>query len=175
MDQAPALVQAGTEDNERAKVRKAQEIVERTSASVTQVCLIILTLLAVFYTLFFAAGIILPFVLALVLSMLLSTTMRVMNRRLHIPRVIVALLLIITLFSAVGALAYSGPPTHITGSDPTDAALAAPPVAQFLRQLPATDQAGPLPMLAPANTGEDKWRSRPRTPCEPPSQTKAGR
>jgi hypothetical protein len=43
MDQDPAL--ATSEDEERAKVRKAQEVVERTSASVVQVCLIILTLL----------------------------------------------------------------------------------------------------------------------------------
>jgi predicted PurR-regulated permease PerM len=106
MDRNPALVPAVTEDDERAKVRKAQEIVERVSPSVTQVCLFILTLLAIFYTLYFAAGIILPFVLALVLSMLLGPAMRVMNRRLHIPRVIVALLLILALFSAVAALAY---------------------------------------------------------------------
>ena len=66
MDQDPAL--ATSEDEERAKVRKAQEVLERTSASVGQVCLIILTLLAILYTLYFAAGIILPFVLALVLA-----------------------------------------------------------------------------------------------------------
>jgi predicted PurR-regulated permease PerM len=96
-----------SDDNERANVRKAQEIVERTSASLTQICLVILTLLAVFYTLFFAVGIILPFVLALVLTMLLGPAMRLMNRRLHIPRVIVALLLIVALFSVAGVLAYA--------------------------------------------------------------------
>ena len=68
MDQDPAL--AASEDDERAKVRKAQEVVECTSASVVQVCLIILTLLAIVYTLYFGAGIILPFVLALVLARL---------------------------------------------------------------------------------------------------------
>src|ERR1700722_14648357 len=107
MDQNPALVQRGSEDDERAKLRKAQEIVKRTSASVTQVCLIILSLLAFLYTLYFAAGSLLPFVLAMVLSMLLGPAMRMMNRRLRIPRVIVALLLIIALFSAAGALAYA--------------------------------------------------------------------
>jgi predicted PurR-regulated permease PerM len=105
MDQDPAL--AASEDDERAKVRKAQEVVERTSASVVQVCLIILTLLAIVYTLYFGAGIILPFVLALVLAMVLGPAMRVMNRRLHIPRIIVALLLIVALFSVVGALGYA--------------------------------------------------------------------
>jgi predicted PurR-regulated permease PerM len=105
MDQDPAT--ATSEDEERAKVRKAQEVVERTSASVVQVCLIILTLLAIVYTLYFGAGIILPFVLALVLAMVLGPAMRVLNRRLHIPRMIVALLLIVALFSVVGALGYA--------------------------------------------------------------------
>ena len=105
MNQDPAL--ATSEDDERAKVRKAQEVVERTSASVTQVCLIILTLLAIVYTLYFGAAIILPFVLALVLATVLGPAMRLMNRRLHIPRMIAGLLLIIALFSAVGALGYA--------------------------------------------------------------------
>ncbi|MGB0058501.1 MAG: AI-2E family transporter, partial [Methyloceanibacter sp.] len=105
MNQDPAL--ATSEDEERAKVRTAREVLERTSASVVQVCLVILTLLGLFYTLYFAAGIILPFVLALVLAMVLGPAMRVMNRRLHIPRMIVALLLIIALFSIVGTLGYA--------------------------------------------------------------------
>jgi predicted PurR-regulated permease PerM len=105
MNQDPALATA--EDDERAKVRKAQEVVERISASVAQVCLIILTLLAIVYTLYFGAGIILPFVLALVLATVLAPAMRLMNRRLHIPRMIAALLLIIALFSVVGALGYA--------------------------------------------------------------------
>ena len=94
MNQYEAAAQASAEDEERAKVHKAQEVLERTSASVGQVCLIILTLLAIIYTLYFAAGIILPFVLALVLAMVLGPAMRLMNRRLHIPRMIAALLLI---------------------------------------------------------------------------------
>jgi predicted PurR-regulated permease PerM len=105
MNQNMAL--ATSEDDERAKVRKAQEVVERTSASVTQVCLIILTLLAVVYTLYFGAGIILSFVLALVLATVLAPAVRLMNRRLHIPRIIGALLLIIALFSFVGTLGYA--------------------------------------------------------------------
>ena len=105
MDQDPAL--ATSEDEERAKVRTAREVLERTSASVVQVCLVIVTLLALFYTLYFAAGIILPFVLALVLAAVLGPAMRLMNRRLHIPRMIAALLLIIALFSVVGALGYA--------------------------------------------------------------------
>ena len=107
MDQDKAPAQASADDEERAKVRKAQEVMGRTSVSVGHVCLIILTLLAILYTLYFAAGIIMPFVLALVLTMVLGPAMRVMNRRLHIPRIIAALLLIIALFSVIGALGYA--------------------------------------------------------------------
>lgn len=107
MNQDEAAAQASAEDEERAKVHKAQEVLERTSASVGQVCLSILTLLAIIYTLYFAAGIILPFVLALVFAMVLGPAMRAMNRRLHIPRIIAALLLIAALFSVVGALGYA--------------------------------------------------------------------
>ena len=107
MDEDKVPAQASAEDEERTKVRKAQEVMGRTSASVGQVCLIILTLLAILYTLYFAAGIILPFVLALVLTMVLGPAMRLMNRRLHIPRMIAALLLIIALFSVVGASSYA--------------------------------------------------------------------
>jgi predicted PurR-regulated permease PerM len=107
MNQYEAAAQASAEDEERAKVHKAQEVLERTSASVGQVCLSILTLLAIIYTLYFAAGIILPFVLALVFAMVLGPAMRTMNRRFHIPRIIAALLLIGALFSVVGALGYA--------------------------------------------------------------------
>src|ERR1700733_5595896 len=107
MDQDKAPAQASAEDEERTKVRKAQEVMGRTSASVGQVCLIILTLLAILYTLYFAAGIILPFVLALILTMVLGPAMRLLSRRLHIPRMIAALLLIIALFSFVGASGYA--------------------------------------------------------------------
>jgi predicted PurR-regulated permease PerM len=107
MNQVKAAAQASAEDQERAKVQRAQEVLERTSVSVGQVCLIILTLLAFIYTLYFAAGIILPFVLALVFAMVLGPAMRLLNRRLHIPRMIGALLLIVALFSVVGALGYA--------------------------------------------------------------------
>jgi predicted PurR-regulated permease PerM len=96
-----------SDDDERAKVRKAQEIMERSSPSVTEVCLIVLTILAILYTLFFAAQIVLSFVMAIVLAMVLAPAMRLLSGRLRIPRLIAALLLIISLFSIVGALGYA--------------------------------------------------------------------
>jgi predicted PurR-regulated permease PerM len=96
-----------SEDDERAKAHKAQQVVARASTDVRQICLVILTLLAVLYTLFFAADIILPFVLALVLALVLGPAMRVLNRRLRIPKMLAALMLIIALFSAVGAVGFA--------------------------------------------------------------------
>ena len=101
------IAQASSEEEERIKVRRAQKVLERSSTSIGQVCLIILTVLAVLYTLFFAAAIILPFVLALVLALVLGPAMRLLNRRLRIPRMIAALLLIVALFSVVGAMGYA--------------------------------------------------------------------
>ena len=63
-----------------------------------------LAILAVLYTLYFASAILLPFVLAIVLYLLLSPVMRVLTRRLHLPRVLAALLLIILVFLVVGGV-----------------------------------------------------------------------
>jgi predicted PurR-regulated permease PerM len=87
--------------------RRAQEVLERSSPSISQVCLIALTLLAVVYTLYFAAAIILPFVLALVLTALLGPPLQFMTRKMRIPRVVASLFLILALFTVVWALGYA--------------------------------------------------------------------
>ncbi len=102
-----SLTPPASKTDQGATVRKAQEVLQRSSPSIGQVCLILLTLMAVFYTLYFAAGIILPFILALVLTTVLGPVMLFMNRRLRIPRIIGALLLISALFSAVWVLGYT--------------------------------------------------------------------
>jgi predicted PurR-regulated permease PerM len=107
MDNDPPIADfTATDDDEPVAVRKAQEIIERSSPTVNQVCLITLTLMAVIYTLYFAAAVILPFVLALVLTALLSPALQFMNRRLRIPRVIAALVLIFAVFTVVWAVGY---------------------------------------------------------------------
>ena len=63
-----------------------------------------LAVLAVLYTLYFAASIVLPFVLAIVLFLLLSPVMRLLCHRLRLPRTLAALLMIVLLFAAVGGL-----------------------------------------------------------------------
>ena len=64
----------------------------------------LLATLAVVYTLYFAAAIVLPFVLAIVLYLLLSPAMRLLTRRLRLPKHLAALLLILGLFVLVGGV-----------------------------------------------------------------------
>ena len=63
-----------------------------------------LAVLAVGYTLYFAASIVLPFVIAIVLFLLFSPLMRVLCHRLHLPRTLAALLMIILLFAVTAGL-----------------------------------------------------------------------
>ena len=99
MDQAQDAVQRETE--------QAQAIMRNAEFHVRDVALVILTILAVLYTLYFAADIILPFVLALVLSLLLSPATRFLCDRLRFPRMLAAIIMIIALFSAIGGIGYA--------------------------------------------------------------------
>ncbi len=67
-------------------------------------CLLLLSILAIFYTLYFASEIVLPFVLAIVLNLLLIGPMRFLHYRLHIPKILSALVLILVLFGLVGGI-----------------------------------------------------------------------
>ena len=79
-----------------------------------------LAVLAVAYTLYFAASILLPFVLAIVLYLLLSPLMRILTKRLRLPRALAALALILGLFVLVGGVgaAISVPATYWVGRAP---------------------------------------------------------
>jgi predicted PurR-regulated permease PerM len=96
-----------SEDDIAGKARKAQQVLERSSTNVVQVCVVILTLLAVLYTLYLAAVIVLPFILAVVLALVLGPAMHLLSRRLRIPRAIAALMLIVALISMVGGLGFA--------------------------------------------------------------------
>ena len=85
----------------------ARQVMAGAIFTVTDVTQVILTALALLYTLYFAAGIILPLVLALVLALLLSPVTEFLERRLFLPRMIGALLVILALFSAIGAVGYA--------------------------------------------------------------------
>jgi len=86
---------------------QAQAVMRDAKFHVRDVALVILAFLAVLYTLYFAAGIILPFVLALVLSLLLGPAARFMTEKVRLPRMLAAVILIALLFSAIGGVGYA--------------------------------------------------------------------
>nr|WP_294914132.1 AI-2E family transporter [uncultured Neokomagataea sp.] len=77
----------------------------RKHINVRDMCLIVLAVLAVFYSLYFTAPILLPFVFAIVLNLLMLAPMRFMTQKLHLPRHLAALLLIFAMFGLVGGVA----------------------------------------------------------------------
>jgi len=89
------------------ETRQAQAVMREAKFRPTDVALVILTSLAVLYTLYFAASIILPFVLALVLSLLLGPSARFLCERLRLPRMLAAMLLIGLLFTGIGSVGYA--------------------------------------------------------------------
>jgi len=92
---------------EAAQLAQARETLRRTSLSAVKVSIVTLTVLAVIYTLYFAAGIILPCLLAVVLNLLLQPPRRLLCERLHIPAPIVSLLLIVVLFGVVAGIGFA--------------------------------------------------------------------
>jgi len=95
---------------EREELTRARETVAQLESSrerrlsTLSVCLLVLTVLAVFYTLYFTSDLVLPFVLAGVFNLLLAPPMRFLHQRLRLPKPLAALLLIALLFGVVGAI-----------------------------------------------------------------------
>ncbi|MBB3882857.1 putative PurR-regulated permease PerM [Acetobacter oeni] len=111
---------------ERQQQARMHDAVRRTRLSISQVCLLILTILAVFYTLRIAAEIVLPMVMAVVTNLMLVSPVRLVTHWLRLPKTIVALLLILALFGLVVAvgMAVSVPAAGWLASLPQDIAAA---------------------------------------------------
>lgn len=88
-------------------MRAAQAEMARAHPDIRTIALVILAVLAVFYTLYFAAGIVLPFIFAIVLTLLLAPLKRLLTDRLRLPAMLAALLLIVLLFAVVSAVAFA--------------------------------------------------------------------
>ena len=85
----------------------AQEEIRDLHADPRTVCLVLLVVLACLYTCYFAAGIIIPFTVAAVLSLLLQPARRFLCDRLRFPAPLASLLLIILLFSLIGGIGFA--------------------------------------------------------------------
>ncbi len=95
--------------DEQARAQKqareaATELRRARALSTLSICLTMLSVLAIFYTLYFASDLVLPFVLAGVLNLLLSSPMRFLHTRCRIPKPLAALVLILVLFGIVGGI-----------------------------------------------------------------------
>ena len=102
-DDAPHL----RAEHPRAQTEVRADAIEARGAralSTLSGCLLLLSVLATFYTLYFASDLVLPFVLAGVLNLLLSGPMRFLHHRLRIPKPLAALALILLLFGVVGGI-----------------------------------------------------------------------
>ena len=94
-------------EGEVGALRSAQADMARAHPDARTIALVILAVLAVFYTLYFAAGIVLPFIFAIVLTLLLAPLKRVLTDRLRLPAMLAALLLIVLLFAVISAVAFA--------------------------------------------------------------------
>ena len=103
--QAGDAARTGGQDRAKAGIRAdADEARRSRTLAILSGCLVLLSVLATFYTLYFTSALVLPFVLAGVLNLLLSAPMRFLHHRLRIPKPIAALLLILVLFGVVGGI-----------------------------------------------------------------------
>ncbi|GAN85997.1 AI-2E family transporter [Komagataeibacter intermedius] len=89
---------------EQVQQQRAIEVMRHSRIDTRTACLLLLSVLAVFYTLYFASAIILPMILALVVNLLLSTPLRFLHTRLRLPKPLAALCLILCVFGIVGAV-----------------------------------------------------------------------
>jgi len=85
--------------------REAHARVSAMRLEPRSISLVILATLAVLYTLHAAAELALPLVLALVLNLLLEPLKRLLSGRLRLPAALASVLLILALFSLIGAIA----------------------------------------------------------------------
>ncbi len=83
--------------------REAREEIAISHPDTRKVCLVALTTLAAFYTLYVAASIILPLLLAVVITLLLLPGKRLLMERLHFPAALAALLLMLALLAVIAA------------------------------------------------------------------------
>ena len=103
MDTVEPTVLGVRDEEERARIIEARSELSGSLGGNGK-AVTVLAILAVLYTIYFAASILLPFVLAIVLFMVLSPIMRLLCQRLRFPRTLAALLMIVMLIGVTAGL-----------------------------------------------------------------------
>jgi predicted PurR-regulated permease PerM len=92
------------ERDEAKRTGEARAQLGRTTPDARTSAVVPLAVLAVFYTLYLASDIVVPFVLAIVLNLLLQPARRFLSERLRFPSTLASLVLIVALFGVIGAV-----------------------------------------------------------------------
>lgn len=103
MSESGAVEGYGAQD-EIMRTDAARDELRRNVPDTRTIALLILAVLATFYTLYLASDIIVPFVLAIVLNLLLQPARRFLSDKLRLPATLSSLLLIVALFGVIGAI-----------------------------------------------------------------------
>ncbi|HTZ71961.1 MAG TPA: AI-2E family transporter [Acetobacteraceae bacterium] len=139
----------------------ARRVMSDAEFSINDVALVILTFLAVLYTLYFAAEIVMPLVMAVVLALLLDPAVEFLNDRIHLPRMLAAGLLILVFFSLIVGVLYaiSGPAAEWVAKAPQSFHIVQEKLG-FLRR--------PIEMVQTVGTeAERAMHPGPQTPFAP--------
>ena len=98
------LTRVRATDDEAAVTAMARRVIAERPRDAGTTALVILCVLAVFYTLYLTSELVLPIVLAIVLKMFLQPGMRFLTTRLHLPAVVAALGMVVALLAGIAAI-----------------------------------------------------------------------
>ncbi|ACL62727.1 AI-2E family transporter [Methylobacterium nodulans] len=104
---SPSPANACADERDEREAREAVAAGEAVPHGVRSVGILVLSLLAVVYTLYLGRELILPTVLALVLKLLLGPVMRILHERLRLPNSLAAALLILVVFGAIAGVGFT--------------------------------------------------------------------
>ncbi|WP_244477065.1 AI-2E family transporter [Methylobacterium sp. Leaf117] len=103
----PSLANDRADERHEREAREAVAAGEAIPRGVRSAGILVLSLLAVVYTLYAGQEIILPLVLALVLKLLLAPAMRLLHKQLRLPDALAAGLLILVVFGAIAGVGFT--------------------------------------------------------------------
>ncbi|WP_336491950.1 AI-2E family transporter [Methylobacterium nigriterrae] len=103
----PSPVSERADQRDEREAREAVAAGEAVPHGIRSVGILVLSLLAIVYTLYLGREIILPIVLALVLKLLLGPVMRILHERLRLPNSLAAALLILVVFGAIAGVGFT--------------------------------------------------------------------
>ncbi len=103
----PSLADDRTDERREREAREAVASGEAIPRGVRSAGILVLSLLAVVYTLYVGQELILPVILALVLKLLLAPAMRVLHKQLRLPKALAAALLILVVFGAIFGVGFT--------------------------------------------------------------------